>query len=78
LEYAPLFLSPLADPTLGTDCRHDAEKKKKKTNKNLQKKSKNILVRSQQKFGRKTAENIIIQSSPTQQKNASQKHSKTK
>jgi hypothetical protein len=24
LECAPLFLSPLADPALGTDCRHDS------------------------------------------------------
>jgi hypothetical protein len=24
LECAPLFLCPLADPALGTDCRHDS------------------------------------------------------
>jgi hypothetical protein len=27
LECAPLFLSPLADPALGTDCRRDAVKR---------------------------------------------------
>jgi hypothetical protein len=76
LECAPLFLSPLADPALGTDFRHDAVKRNQQEF--AKKLSKNILVRSQQKLGRITAENNIIQSSPTQQKNASKKHSKTK
>jgi hypothetical protein len=76
LECAPLFLSPLADPALGTDCRDNSVKRNQQEF--AKKKSKNILVRSQQKLGRITTENNIIQSSPTQQKNASKKHSKTK
>jgi hypothetical protein len=59
LECAPLFLSPLADLTLGTDCRHDSAKRNQqdfpKDN------PKNILFRVQQKLGRITTVEGLFQ-----------------
>jgi hypothetical protein len=59
LECAPLFLSPLADPALGTDCRHDSAKINQQDF--AKDNPENILVRVQQKLDRITAVKGLFQ-----------------
>jgi hypothetical protein len=49
LECAPLLLSPLTDPVLGTDCRHDSVQKDQQ---DFAKNNPKICLLGQRKMGK--------------------------